>query len=108
MLLVLLDLSAAFDTVNHDLLIHRLEEVSGITGGVLAWMQSYLTGRTQSVVIDGTSSAPHSLSVGLPQTDGASGKPPMLPSLPVSLVRRVRSFPRLQIVPLWDVATSRS
>jgi exonuclease III len=66
-LLVLLDLSAAFDTVNHDLLIHRLEEVSGITGGVLAWMQSYLTGRTQSVVIDGTSSAPHSLSVGLPQ-----------------------------------------
>ena len=66
-LLVLLDLSAAFDTVDHDQLVHRLEEDFGISGSVLAWMQSYLDGRTQTVSINGTSSAPQALTVGLPQ-----------------------------------------
>ena len=49
--LVLLDLSAAFDTIDHLILFKHLENHSGITGVALKWTKSYLTGRTQRVVI---------------------------------------------------------
>ena len=48
-ILVLLHLSAAFDTVDHDILITRLKHRFGITGKALGWTQSYLSGRTQFV-----------------------------------------------------------
>ncbi|XP_030845633.1 uncharacterized protein LOC115925755 [Strongylocentrotus purpuratus] len=48
--LVLLDLSSAFDTVDHRVLLQRLQEV-GIGGSDLSWCQSYLDGRTQAVRI---------------------------------------------------------
>ena len=41
--LVLLDPSSAFDTVDHDILIRRLDKSFGIGGVVLDWFQSYLT-----------------------------------------------------------------
>ena len=65
--LVLLDLSAAFDTVDHAILLRRLEQRTGLSGTVLNWFSSYLTGRTQSVVIDGESSERHVLRYGVPQ-----------------------------------------
>ena len=66
-LLVLLDLSAAFDTVSHDILLENLKDDFGITGPVLSWMKTYLSDRTQSVAINGVSSAPQELGIGLPQ-----------------------------------------
>ena len=55
-LLVLLDLSAAFDTVNHDILHRRLETAFGITGTALQWFFSYLGNRSQRIVFgDGVS-----------------------------------------------------
>ena len=45
--LVMLDLSAAFDVIDHSILINRLEIGFGITGSALEWIKSYLSGRTQ-------------------------------------------------------------
>ena len=66
-ILVLLDLSAAFDTVNHDLLLSRLEKRFGITGTVLNWFKSYLCCRTQFVSINQSHSTKRDLLVGVPQ-----------------------------------------
>jgi len=55
--LCLLDLTAAFDTVDHELLLLRLERQFGLRGAVLQWFRSYLTGRTFQVVYDGCLSA---------------------------------------------------
>ena len=64
--LVLLDLSAAFDTVNHSILLHHLKYRFGIQGRVLDWITSYLTNGTQKVMIDDLESDPVELSRGVP------------------------------------------
>lgn len=51
--LLLLDLSAAFDTADHNVLLTRLEESLIITGLALDWFKSYLLERTQHVVLNG-------------------------------------------------------
>ena len=65
--LILLDLSAAFDTVNHTILLHRLENWFGITGLALQWFKSYLKCRSQSVSVNGLLSEPSKLDCGVPQ-----------------------------------------
>lgn len=65
--LVLLDLSAAFDTVDHSILISRLEHDVGLKGTVLQWFQSFLSGRTFRVKLGNSSSSIAHLTCGLPQ-----------------------------------------
>ena len=66
-LLGLLDLSAAFDCVDHDILLHRLEIGLGLSDVVLGWIQSFLTNRTPQVTFNGQLSSKQSLSIGVPQ-----------------------------------------
>ena len=51
--LILLDLSSAFDTIDHDILLGRFKSRFAVTGTTLNWLWSYLTHRTQAVEIGG-------------------------------------------------------
>ena len=51
-ILLLLDLSAAFDTVDYAILISRLSSRFGVKGTALAWFKSYLTSRQQFVDVE--------------------------------------------------------
>ena len=66
-ILVLLDLSAAFDTIDHETLIRTLDIYFGIRGDPLKWFLSYLKGRVQSVQIGSTFSREQNLLFGVPQ-----------------------------------------
>ncbi len=66
-LLILIDLSAAFDTLDHDILITRLQNNFGITGLALEWHKSYLSGRRQCINLNGTHSQEIELKYGVPQ-----------------------------------------
>ena len=65
--LVLLDLSAALDTIDHEILFELLEKYVGITSHALQLIKSYFSDRTQRVVIDGILSDIASLVCGVPQ-----------------------------------------
>ena len=75
-LLGLLDLSAAFDCVDHDILLQRLEIGLGLSDVVLGWIQSFLTNTTQQVTFNGQLSSKQSLPFGVPQfRTGAAAVP---------------------------------
>ncbi len=63
---VMIDLSKAFDTINHDLLLRKLSTY-GVRGKELLWFTDYLAGRKQRVVVDGVSSEWANISMGVPQ-----------------------------------------
>ncbi len=65
--LVLLDLSAAFDTVDHNILLERLENWVGLSGMALKWFRSYLEGRGYYVSIGEHKSKWTSMTCGVPQ-----------------------------------------
>ncbi|XP_073804016.1 uncharacterized protein isoform X1 [Danio rerio] len=65
--LVLLDLSAAFDTVDHSILLDRLENWVGLSGTVLKWFRSYLEGRGYHVSIGDHRSRWTPMTCGVPQ-----------------------------------------
>ncbi|KAL0152406.1 hypothetical protein M9458_052129 [Cirrhinus mrigala] len=66
-LLVLLDLSAALDTIDHDILIDRLQNYAGIQGQALRWFRSYLSDRYHFVYLNGESSQLSPVKYGVPQ-----------------------------------------
>ena len=66
-ILIMLDLSAAFDTLNHELLLNRLKSRFGICGNVYNWFKSYLSDRYQRVEIESVSSKSSKLVFGVPQ-----------------------------------------
>ena len=66
-MLLLLDLSAAFDTLDYEILLKRLNSKFSICGTALDWFRSYLTNRTQVVLVDGRKSQSRELKCGVPQ-----------------------------------------
>ena len=70
--LLLLDLSSAFDTVNHTILLNTLRSL-GVDGLAYEWFQSYISHHSQTVHINGTESHSTPLSCGVPQ--GSVGGP---------------------------------
>ena len=65
--LLLLDLSAAFDTVDHDILLEILFKEIGIRDTALQWFRSFLKGRRQAIIINGTKSGYRDNAFGVPQ-----------------------------------------
>ena len=51
--LILFDLSTAFNTIDHDILLDRLKSLIGLSGKVYGWFCSYIWGRKQSLLING-------------------------------------------------------
>ncbi|KAK7890884.1 hypothetical protein WMY93_022847 [Mugilogobius chulae] len=65
-ILILLDLTAAFDTISHNILIHRLQSI-GISHTTLSWFTSYLSDRSQFIQLKSNKSNTFPLSSGVPQ-----------------------------------------
>ena len=63
---ILLDFAKAFDKVNHSSLIKKLDHY-GIKNNLLLWHASFLSNRTQQVVIDGVLSSPAAVQSGVPE-----------------------------------------
>ena len=66
-LLVTLDITAAFDTVNHQMLLRCFEHNFGLSDNVLSWLTSYLSNRSQMVKIGNTCSESTTVDSGFPQ-----------------------------------------
>ena len=66
-LLGLFDLSSAFDTVDHEILINRLQTSFEIRGKVLSWISSFIFQRTQILSVNGKQSTKSAVVCGIPQ-----------------------------------------
>ena len=89
-ILLLLDLTAAFDTIDHDMLLSRLRKYIGLRDTALNWVRSYLSQRQQSVLINGVKSKMVPLSCGVPQ--GSVLGPIFLQFTPCPLVTSLESM----------------
>jgi len=77
-LLALLDLRAAFDGVDHDILLMRLQRPVGLSGCVIDWIRSFLVYRTQRVAYAGGCLRLFCLLCGVPQLPQGSVLGPLL------------------------------
>jgi len=91
--LILLDLSAAFDTIDHQILLTRLSSFFGFSGTALSLIQSYLSNRSQQVIIENHLSAPLPITTGVPQ---GSVLGPLLFSLYTSPIGNIITNPRVK------------
>ena len=92
--LILLDLSTAFDPVNHQILLSTLSGL-GVSVSPHYWIAFYLAGRSYQVTLGGSVSAPHTLTTGVPQ--GSRPSPLYTPShSPLSYAHMVSS-----IIAMW-------
>ena len=66
-LLVLLDLSAAFDTTEHSILLNILQQDFGVVGTALNWFDSFLSGRKKRILVGDKTSDDFNLNCGVPQ-----------------------------------------
>jgi len=89
-MLTLLDLSAAYDTVDHTILLRRLTTSYGFNGVVHMWISSYLANRTQYVRCPGSRSTPLPVLCGVPQ--GSVLGPLLFLLYTADLMRLVESF----------------
>ena len=87
--LLLLDLPAAFDTVDHETLLRRLEITFGVSGNALSWLASYLSGREYFVRLGADCSEILQLLTGMPQ--GSVLGPLFFILYTVDLVELIRS-----------------
>ncbi len=92
--LVLLDLSAAFDTIDHSALLDRLYSVFGISGVVYDWFVSYLVGWTSRVKAASELSDPQRLEFGLPQ--GSVVGPQMFSLYTQPLAKVIERYPQIK------------
>ena len=93
--LVFLDLSAAFDTIDNSILLNRLQSSFGIHDTALSWFHSYLSNRTQFLQIGNSRSSISHCPTGVPQ---GSLLGPMLFSLYTSPIAHIVSIPRIKTV----------
>ena len=70
-ILTALDMSAAFDTLDHITLLHRLQHMFGLSGYAISWIRSYLTDRSSFVKTDSSSSPSTIILPGVPQAQGS-------------------------------------
>ena len=66
-LLVLLDLSAASDTIEHSILLNILQQDFGVVETALKWFESFLSGRKQRILVGDKTSDDFNLNCGVPQ-----------------------------------------
>ena len=90
-LLAFLDLSAAFDTVDHTILLNRLQTMFGIEGTALQWFKTYLQGRSQSVIINNVTSEKKYLKCCVPQGSGLGPGLYCKYTLPLGIIIRIYS-----------------
>ena len=90
--MVLLDLSAAFDTIDHDIFVSRLSSRIGDRSVALSWFKSYLSGWSSKVDISGELSSPKTSDCGLPQGSVVGPTCYSIYTLPVGDIARHHSI----------------